>query len=170
MHLSQINEITNHKIIEGSEYGWRCYPDARYLDYESEFAHVSVLYSTETQEIYEASISIKVDAWDEVDDKPYRWLNPEFKDAMIAEAKERNVKWKKAWDNVKWIDLEVEEDFLAKAEAIFNGQVFDARIQVPVELDNDTLLKLFTMAHERDITLNELITEILQKLIDEHNE
>ena len=170
MHLSQINEITNHKIIEGSEYSWRCYPDARYLDYESEFAHVSVLYSTETQEIYEANISIKVDAWDEVDDKPYRWLNPEFKDAMIAEAKERNVKWKKAWDNIKWIDLEVEEDFLAKAEAIFNGRVFDARIQVPVELDNDTLLKLFTMAHERDITLNELITEILQKLIDEHNE
>ena len=170
MHLSQINEITNHKITEGSEYGWRCYPDARYLDYESEFAHVSVLYSTETQEIYEASVSIKVDAWDEVDDKPYRWLNTEFKDAMIAEAKERNVKWKKAWDKVKWIDLEVEEDFLAKAEAIFNGKAFDARIQVPVELDNDTLLKLFTMAHERDITLNELITEILQKLIDEYNE
>jgi hypothetical protein len=169
MHLSLINEITNHKITEGSEYGWQCYPDARMLDYESEFAYVSVIYSTESQEIYEANVSIKTDAWDE-DMRPYRWLNPEFKDAMIAEAKERNVKWKKAWDKVKWIDLEVEEDFLAKAEAIFNGKAFDARIQVPVELDNDTLLKLFTMAHKRDITLNQLITELLQKVIDEHNE
>jgi hypothetical protein len=169
MHLSQVNEIANHRITEGSEYGWQCYPDARMLDYESVFAYISIIYSTETQEIYEANVSIKTDAWDE-DMRPYRWLNPEYKDVMIAESKKRNVKWRKAWDDVKWCDLEVEEDFLEKAEAIFNGQVFDARIQVPVELDNDTLLKLFTMAHERDITLNELITEILQKVIDEHNE
>jgi len=44
MHLSQINEITDHRITSGSEYQWQCYPDARYLDYESDYAHLSVLY------------------------------------------------------------------------------------------------------------------------------
>jgi hypothetical protein len=139
------------------------------MEYESDYAHVTVIFSTINQEVYEAEVSVKRDAWKE-DMRPYRWLNPDSKDFMIIESEKRKIDWQQAWDDVKWIDLDVEEDFFEKAEAIFNGQVFDARIQVPVELDNDTLLKLFTMAHERDITLNELITEILQKVIDEHNE
>jgi len=140
------------------------------LDYESEFAYVSVIFNCNTQEIYEAEVSIKVDAWEGEDKemKPYRWLNIAFKEAMINEAKQRKVKWRKAWDDVKWIDLEVEEDFLEKAEAIFNGNYFDARIQVPIELDNDTLLKLFTEAHKRDITLNKMVEEILKNVIAEH--
>jgi hypothetical protein len=168
MHLSQVNEIANHKITEGSEYCWQCYPNARYLNYESDFAYISVIYSTESQTIYEAEVTIKTESWNEVDDKPYRWLNPEFKDIMIAEAKERKVKYRKAWDNIKWIDLEVEEDFLEKAKAIFNGESFDTRIQVPIELDNDTLLKLFTEAHKRDITLNKMVEELLREVIDKH--
>jgi hypothetical protein len=171
MHLSQVNEITDHKITEGSEYGWDCYPNARFLNYESEFAYVSVLYSTETQEIYEADVSIKVDAWftDDKDMKPYRWLNPEFKDAMIAESKKRKVKWKKAWDEVKWIDLEVEADFLEKAKAIFNGELHDNRIQVPIELEDHVMLQLCMEAHKRDVTLNKMVEIILQEVIDKHN-
>jgi hypothetical protein len=170
MHLSQVNELTNHRITEGSEYGWNCYPNARYLSYESEFAYVSILYSTETQEIYEADVSIKVDNWFDEDKnmRPYRWLNPEYKDAMIAEAKSRKVKWKKAWDEVKWIDLETEEDFLEKAEAIFNGiEDFDKRVQVPIDLEDDVMLQLCMEAHKRDITLNKMVEEILQTLIAE---
>lgn len=166
MHLSKINEITNHKITEGSEYGWNCYPNARMLSYESDFAHISIVYSTVTQEIYEADVSIKTHAWDE-DMRPYRWLNSEYKDIMIAEAKSRKVKWRKAWDDVKWVDLEVEEDFLEKAKAIFNGEEFDERIKVPIELEDDVMLKLCMEAHKRDITLNTLVEEILQTLIDQ---
>jgi hypothetical protein len=167
MHLSQVNEITNHRITEGSEYGWNCYPNARYLSYESEFAYVSVLYSTETQEIYEADVSIKVEVWDE-DQRPYRWLNPEYKDAMVAEAKKRKVKWRKAWDDVKWIDLEVEADFLEKAKAIFNGLDHDKRIQIPIDLEDNVMLKLCMEAHKRDITLNKMVEIILQEVIDKH--
>ena len=82
MNLAKINEITNHRITEGSEFGWNCYPDARMLDYESDYAYISIVYSTKNQEIYEANVSVKVDAWDE-DQKPYRWLNPEFKEAFV---------------------------------------------------------------------------------------
>lgn len=169
MHLANVNETLSHKIVGGSEYCWNCYPDARYLEYESDFAHASIIYSTETQDIYEADVSIKLEAWDE-DQRPYRWLNPEFKEAMITEAKERKVKWRKAWDDVKWIDLEVAEDFLEKAKAIFKGEHFDKRIQVPVDLDDDVMLKLAMEAHKRDITLNKMVEEILQKMIDKHNE
>lgn len=165
MHLSKINEITNHRITGGSEYGWNCYPNARMLDYESDFAYVNVVYNTNTQEVYEADVSIKTEAWDD-DMRPYRWLNPEYKDIMVAEAKSRKVKWRKAWDDVKWVDLETEEDFLEKAKAIFHGEDFDKRVQVPVDLEDDILLQLCMEAHKRDITLNRLVEEILQNLID----
>lgn len=75
-----------------------------------------------------------------------------------------------AWDDVKWVDLETEEDFLEKATAIFNGQPFDERIIVPIDLDDETLLQLSRAAHERDITLNKMIELALQDTIDNYQE
>jgi hypothetical protein len=167
MKLAQINEALNHQITGGSEYGWHCFPDARFLDYESEYAHVSILYSTTDQTVYQADTSIKRDMWSK-DEKPYRWTNPLFKDAYLNEAKERNIDPDQAWDDVKWVELEVAEDFLEKAQAMFNGDEWDSRIQVPLDLDNDLLLQLAMEAHKRDITLNKMVEIILQQAIDHH--
>jgi hypothetical protein len=167
MKLSQINEALDHKITSGSEYQWNCYPDGRYLDYESEYAHVSILYSTVDQTVYQAEVSIKREAWDE-DKKPYRWLNPDYKDALYKESEKRQVDTDIAWDDVKWIDLEIAEDFLEKATAIFNGEEYDTRVKVEFDLDDSSILKLATEAHKRDITLNKMIEIILQEVIDNH--
>jgi hypothetical protein len=168
MHLADVNENLNHKIVGGSEYGWNCFPDARYLDYESNFAHASIVYSTETQEIYQAEVTVKPEAWPQ-DARPYRWLNPDYKEAFFSECKKRNVKKNKAWDDVKYIDLEVTEDFLEKANAIFKGKEFDTRVQVPIDLEDDVMLKLCMEAHKRDITLNKMVEEVLSKVIAEHD-
>ena len=167
MKLSQINEALDHKITSGSEYQWNCYPDGRYLDYESDFANASVIYSTDNQTIYQAEISVKREAWDE-DKKPYRWLNPDYKDALYKESEKRQVHTDIAWDDVKWIDLEMEEDFLEKATAIFSGEEFDTRVKIAFDLDDRSILKLATEAHKRDITLNKMIEIILQEVIDSH--
>jgi predicted DNA-binding ribbon-helix-helix protein len=37
-------------------------------------------------------------------------------------------------------------------------------------LDRDEMFQLMQMAHERDITLNKLVEEILQKVIDNHRD
>ena len=167
MHLSKVNEAMSHKITSGSDYGWQCWDDARYLDYESDFAHVSVVYNTKTQDIYQAEVSVKREAWLQ-DQKPYRWLDPRYKDAMLSEAKQRNVDANQAWDDVKWVDLEVEEDFFEKATAMFNGEEWDSRIQVPLDLEDDLLLQLAMEAHKRDITLNKMVEIVLQEAIDCH--
>jgi hypothetical protein len=169
MNLSQINEITDHRITGGSEYQWQCYPDARYLDYESDYAHLSVVYSTVNQIVYSAEVSINSEAWTE-DKSPYRWMNSDYSDAYIAESKQRNVDPNQAWDDVKWIDLEVEEDFLEKALAMFNGEKFDKRVQVPLELDDHLMMQLFMEAHKRDITLNQMVEEVLRKVIAKQEE
>ena len=170
MKLAQINEAMNHQITGGSEYQWQCFPDARFLDYESEHAHVSILYSTVDQFVYQADASIKREVWpdDKRFDKPYRWTNPIFKDAYINEAKERNVDPDQAWDDTKWIELETDEDFLEKAKAMFEGDYWDTRIIVPVDLDDDTILKLSMEAHKRDITLNKMVEIVLQEAINHH--
>jgi len=163
MHLKNINEALQHKIISGSEFGWQCWPNARYLDYESEFAHASVVFNTKTQEIYSAEVNDKLD---EV--KPYRWMNPSYKELYVDEAKKRNVDPSKAWDDTTWYDLETTEDWLEKASAIFKGEEFDTRIQVPLNLEKDELFKLMEMAHERDVTLNKMVEIILEEMILRH--
>lgn len=163
MHLRKVNEALEHRITGGSEYGWQCWPNARYLDYESDYAHASIVFNCETQEVYTAEINDKFDKY-----KPYRWLNPVHKEAMYAEARQRRIEANCAWDNTMWYDLEVEEDWLEKANAIMRGEEFDCRVQVPLNLEKEELYKLMEMAHERDVTLNKMVEIILEEMILRH--
>lgn len=165
MHLSKVNEALDHKITGGSEYCWTCWDNARWLDYESESAHASVVFNSKTQEVYTAEVNDKDNKF-----KPYRWLNPLYKEAMVDEAKERGVDPNQAWDNTSWYDLETCEDWLEKAGAIMRGEKFDERVKVPLDLEKDELFKLMTMAHENDVTLNKMVEIILQNVIDQHKE
>jgi hypothetical protein len=168
MDLKQINEAMDHRITGGTEYGWSSWPDARFLEYESEYAYVSVVFNSKSQMIYQAEVSCKSDMWtNEPEPKPYRWLNPHTKQAMLDEAASRGVDKSNAWDDVNWVDLETSDDFLEKAKLIFNGvQNFDTRIKVPVEIDDTILFKLMVEAHENDVTFNQLVAQILRKAID----
>lgn len=164
MHLSKVNTALDHKIIGGSEFQWDCWPNTRFLDYESNGAFASVIFNIETQEVYNAEVNCNREGV-----KPYRWMNPAYKQEYIDEAKERNIDPNIAWDDVKWTELETSEDWCEKANAIFNNCSFDERVQVPLDLDNDTLFKLMTMAHEHDVTLNKMMEIVLQEVIDRHN-
>jgi hypothetical protein len=165
MELKKIIEVFGYKIADGSEFTWQCYgSNARYLDFESEYAHGSVIFDAKTQVVYEAEISAKEDGDDNLPG-PYRYFNPEFKSAYILECGERGVNPISAWDDVKWIDLEVAEDFFEKANAIFNNLPFDRRIQIPLDLTDDLMLHLAMEAHKRDITLNQMVELILKEAI-----
>lgn len=72
---------------------------------------------------------------------------------------------KRAWDEVDWIDLEEDDDFIQKAQAIKAGDDYDTRVDVPLTLPDDVLFELMKQAHEQDITLNELVEDILWSAI-----
>lgn len=161
MKLREVNEALDHAITGGAEYLWNCFPDARTLDYETEHGHASVTYSTESQEVYEASAESKNS------ERPYRWLNPNYKSAYEAESEKRGfTDHAIAWDDVKWIDLETEDDFLDKAQGVCSGTWFDERVQVPVEMSDAEFIQLAKMAHARDITFNDMVTEVLKLAIE----
>ena len=44
----------------------------------------------------------------------------------------------------------------------------DGKVDVEIDLDDETILKLALEAHKRDITLNNMIEIILQEAIDRH--
>jgi hypothetical protein len=159
MQLSEVNNTFQHKITSGGEYLWDCYPSPWTIDYTSKYAHGTVIFDTVTQRVYEVNVSPKADADGATEPKPYRYI----------EAKDRNVDPNEAWDDVKWVDLETEEDFLNKAYKMFDGESFDTRVEVPIDLDNDTMLKLCLEAHKRDITLNEMVEILLREAIAEYD-
>ena len=41
---------------------------------------------------------------------------------------------------------------------------------IELELDKDELFRLMQLAHEQDITLNQLINNVLQQVVDQHEE
>lgn len=71
-----------------------------------------------------------------------------------------------AYDGVKYTILEVNEDWIEKTTAIFSGLPYDDRIKIQLHIDDDCLFQLMKMAHELDITLNEMIS---LALVDEIN-
>jgi hypothetical protein len=73
-----------------------------------------------------------------------------------------------AWDDVNFIDLEVEEDWLEKARAIVAGEEYDDRVQIQLTLDDDQLFEIMKLAHERDVTLNKMIETVIEEHIEQY--
>lgn len=159
LSLRDFMEVVNYRISEGNTYGWNCYgPNAYSMDSwngDHDGYSLSVVFDTATQTVYEMS------ACDYKRSRAYRWIHPVWRKAYEIEAKNHEVSMDAAWDDVKYIDLEVVEDLLEKCSSIINNKEYDTRVAVPIELDDADLMHLFKMAHERDITLNQLVTELL---------
>jgi hypothetical protein len=157
--VKEFMEICNYKITEGSDYCWQCYgPHAYRLDswnQDQEGHTVSIVFDTRTHVVYEAS------AYDYKRNRAYRLINPDYKFAHDDEAAGRGVDINQAWDDVNYIDLDVDDDFIQKALAIVADEDYDTRVEVPLTLPDDVLFELMKLAHERDVTLNQLVEEVL---------
>jgi hypothetical protein len=164
--LKEWMEATGFRITEGSDYGWNCYGDNSYrLDSwngEQDGHSASIVFDTRTHEVYEVSVC------DYTRNRAYRLINPEYLEANKAEARNNEVEFREAWDDVNYTDLEVNEDMMAKIIAIFNEEDYDTRVEVPLDLDDDLLFALMKQAHERDITLNQMVEQVLTAAIQHH--
>jgi hypothetical protein len=164
--IQEFLEIINYRITGGSNYGWQCFgANARWLDCEVEGQYsANIVFDAATQEVYTAEIS------DYRNDRCYRLINPDYVDAHNSEAKERGVDIKQAWDEVKWVDLETDDDWIQKSVAIVAGNDYDTRVSIPIDLSDETVYELMKLAHEQDITFNQLIETVLSDAIDKYGE
>lgn len=161
--LKDFMETVDYRITEGSDYGWMCYGHNAYtLDSwngDQDGHSVSIVFDTKTQVVYQIS------AYDYTNNRAYRLINPDYRDAYKEEADDRGVEANEAWEGVDYVDLETDEDFLEKAYAIVNDMGYDTRVQVPVNFTDEELLSYMKLAHDRDITFNQLVEEALREAI-----
>jgi hypothetical protein len=161
-------ELVDYKITEGGEYGWSCYgPNAYTLDswngvHGAGGYSFSIIFSTKTQKVYEVSMC------DYTNDRAYRMIAKNKQEKHRKESDMRDVNLNEAWDDVDYVDLDVVDDFIQKALAIRAGESYDTRVQVPVDFTDEELLQYMKLAHERDMTFNELVEEALRHAISEY--
>jgi hypothetical protein len=152
--LKQFMETVNYRISEGSEwYGFA--PGAYSLDYwngNQDGHSLCVIFDTKDQTVF------SVQACDYKNNRAYRYTHPDYRKDLD----------KQAWDDIEWTDLEDEADWLEKAQAIVAGRDYDTRVSIPLELGEVEMFRLMSMAHEQDITLNQLVAKIIQQVVDKH--
>ena len=157
-------ELVNYRITEGSDYMWKCYgSDAYALDSwngEQDGHSFTVIFDTKTQVVYE------VQAHDYVHDRAYRMINPDFQKKNKKEAKKRDIDKNNAWDDVDYVDIEVDDDFFQKCLAIKDGDDYDTRVSIPMDFSDEELLQYMKLAHDLDITFNQFVERALREALD----
>ena len=157
--------LAKFKIIDGYEYRWDCFGPHAYAigaGDESQW-ELQVVFDTSTQEVYIAEI------FDLKNDRAYRIYNPEYRDSYFECAKTYNVEPNLAWDNVLFVELETDDDFINKARAVIDGIVYDTRIEVPLELSTSEQLQLFKLAHAADMTVNQYVEKVLLEYLNKYD-
>jgi hypothetical protein len=163
--LKEFMEIVDYRITEGSDFCWECYGSNAYcLDSwngEQDGHSLTIIFDTKTQEVYE------VQAHDYRRNRAYRLTNPDYLSDRDSESRERGVNKKEAWDDLEYVDLDVDDDFIQKALSIVADEDYDTRVSVPVDFTDEELLTYMKMAHDRDMTFNAFVEEALRHAIEE---
>ena len=163
-------ELVDYKITEGSDYGWTSYgPNAYTLDswngiHGDGGYSFSIVFSTKSQKVYEVSIC------DYTNNRAYRMINPKNVEKHCKEAKERDVNPNEAWEDVDYVDLEVDDDFIQKCLAIVRGEQYDTRVQIEVNFSDNEMARYMKLAHEQDITFNQLVENALRQAIESYKQ
>ena len=147
--LKEWMEVSNYRITEGSDYN--AYGGAYALtswNGDQDGYSLEIIFDQKTQTVYE------VQACDYKHNRAYRLINDAHKQVGRDD---------EAWDDTRWIDLEADDDWIQKAQAIVAGRDYDTRITVPIDLTDQELLALMKLAHERDVTLNHLVDQVLRE-------
>jgi hypothetical protein len=164
--LKEWMEVVDYRITEGGDYQWGCFGHNAYsLDSwngEQDGHSFTIIFDTKTQEVYE------VQAHDYVHQRAYRLINSVYADQYRTEAKDRSMLENQAWDDVDYVDLETDDDWMQKAIAIAAGEDYDTRVSVPLDLPDDLLLEAALNAHRQGITLNDYINNALMAVLEEY--
>jgi hypothetical protein len=158
--IKDFMETVDYRITEGSDFGWKCFgPNTYCLDCwngDHNGFSIGIVFDTKTQTVY------KFEAHDYSKENSYRWVHPDWREIYKNEAKNRGVNHLQAYDDVNYVELEDHTDIREKAACIVAGIDYDERVKVPLDLPESLINKLFRIAHEKDITLNELVENIIK--------
>jgi len=159
-------ELVDYKITEGDTYGWNCFgPNAYQLSSWNGLHNrggwsFNIVFSTKSQKVYEVSVC------DYTNNRAYRMINPKFVEKHRKESIARGVNLNEAWDDIEYVDLEVDDDFIQKCLAIRAGEDYSTDVLLPLDLPEDLLMFAFKQAHAENMTFNDWMNKMLREFID----
>jgi len=165
--FKEILETANFSIVQGSNYTHSCYgPNSRIIRCMTNHGILDVVFDSDYQTVYEILVMSKFPK-----DQNYKWIHPSYRN---------NQKTTHSWidaansttDSVVqnvWVhaltstSVTMWSDIIHKSQLIMNG--FDTASQAvfELELNNDEFLKIAFEAHARDVTINTVMLEIIEK-------
>ena len=149
--LKEWMELVDYKITEGSDYFTNIpglYSMSSWNEEQDGFSFFIAFDPKDDQRAY------VVEACDYANNRAYRIKDP----AIELD--------KTAWDDVEFTELEVDDDFIEKAQSIKASAEYDTRVSIPLELEDELLFTLMKKAHEQEITLNKMVEKVLQEVIE----
>jgi len=169
--MKEFMELVDYKITEGNDYGWACYGNHAYSLDSWNGVHgdggysFTIVFSTKSQRVFEVCVH------DYTNDRAYRMIAENKQEKHRLEAKQRDVNLNQAWElddgtSIEYVDLELVEDFMEKAQAIKEGKTYDTGVLVPLNLSDEMLLQAALEAHKRNITLNAYVNLALADLVE----
>ena len=169
--LKEWMEVVDYRITEGSDFTWPCFGPHRKPYQLSSWNgdhdgwSFNIVFDTETQEVY------IVEVCDYLHQRAYRIINPLWLNEYRDYAKKHEPAYAdQAWDDVDFVDLESDDDWIQKALAIKAGEDYDTRVSIPLDIPDNELLKFMVAAHERDMTFNQFVEEALRVAIADYQQ
>lgn len=162
--VEDFTKAIDFKITGGSTYGWDCFTsDARWLDADDEDQKysASIVFGGPDYTVFVAEVH------DYTNNRSYRLINPDYRDSYLQACQDKDIDPDVASDDLRFIDLESDHDFVEKCRAIVAGHDYDTRVSVPLDIPDEDLLKFMLAAHERDMTFNQFVEEALRVAIEE---
>ena len=133
---------------------------AQIVDFASEYGEVSARYDLKTNQVYEIIVEDVAKRY-----PIYRWVDPEYIKAYIAEHRARGVQYYS-----DYTDTDCDEDILDKAVAIVNNRSFDPSVIFSVELPVDVIAAMEDKAWKDKVTIDEIFTQILEDIIEKNKD
>ena len=158
-------EVVDYNITQIDPYLWDCYGKGAVavtslVDHPNLNYSVEMIYHPFTCEVYELMVN------DFDNNRAYRIVNPDYKQSYLDECEDRGDNPNEAWDGVNCVDLDLVSDFLEKTKAIMLGEDYDDRVTLELRMSDEDLLKYMKVAHEMDITFNDLINLALAEALE----
>lgn len=153
--LKEWMELVDCRITEGSDYHANVdglYTLTSWNEEQDGYSLNIVFAPKDNQRVY------CVEVCDYANDRAYRVHDPE----MVVD--------EQAWDDVDFVELESDDDFIQKAMSIMAGEDYDTRVSIPLDIPEKDLMLLFKAAHDRDMTFNEFVEEALRSFLEECKE
>ena len=160
-------ELVDYRITEGGDYGWQCFgPNAYQLSswnglHDRGGWSFNIVFSTKTQKVYEVTVC------DYTRNRAYRMIVENKQAKHRKEAEHKSELANQAWDDVDYVDLEVDDDFIQKCLSIKAGEDYSTDVSVPLDLPDDLLLFAFKAAHAENMTFNDWMNKMLKSFVDQ---